>query len=128
MGSAQIATSASGETPRVLVVDDYRDTAEVLVELLFNLGYDVRVARDGQEALATAAEFSPHVALLDTSLPGMDGYEVARRIRRDASLCAMRLIALTGFGENRDPRTAGFDDVVGKPVELSKVRELVSAS
>jgi CheY-like chemotaxis protein len=109
---------------RVLVVDDNVDAAEVLAEALRALGHEVAVAHDGREALVLAASFDPDAAVLDIGLPGMDGYELARRIRALAAARPPRLVALTGYGQDGDrvrAREAGFDVHLVKPVDLDAV-------
>jgi CheY-like chemotaxis protein len=83
---------------RVLIVDDDSDTLDSLSRLLSRCGHEPRTARDGPEALALVAGFRPDVAVLDLGLPGMDGYELARRLRALPGLDGMGLVALTGFG------------------------------
>jgi PAS domain S-box-containing protein len=114
---------------RILVVDDNVDGAETLAMLLSLSGYDARTAFDGPNALRAAAEFQPHVVFLDIGLPGMNGYEVARRLRADAGLEPARLIALTGWGteeDQRKSRDAGFDAHLTKPVEPAAVDKLLA--
>jgi len=113
---------------RVLVVEDNPDAAESLVMILEMLGHHVRVAHDGQSAIAQAKANPPDVMLVDIGLPGMDGYEVARRIRHDASLRELILVALTGYGRPEDKARAmmaGFDYHLVKPVDLGALGELV---
>jgi CheY-like chemotaxis protein len=128
-----VTTPASSAVPspgrRILVVDDNVDGAETLAMLLSLSGYDTRTAFDGLSALAAAAEFLPHVVFLDIGLPGMNGYEVARRLRADTRLEAARLIALTGWGSEDDQRKskdAGFDAHLTKPVEPAAVDEVLA--
>lgn len=118
-----------GRSMRVLVVDDNIDAAEMLAEWLNAIGHRVRVAADGPTALEIAAEFKPDVALLDIGLPVMDGYEVARRLREQPGCARMRLIALTGYGQESDhdrSRRAGFEDHLVKPVDLDAITHAVS--
>ena len=106
---------------RVLVVDDNRDLAESLGELLAAEGFEVRLALDGPAALAAAEDFEPQVIFLDVGLPVMDGYQVAARLRRRRSGVAARLVALTGHGTDQDRRralNAGFDRHLVKPIGL----------
>jgi CheY-like chemotaxis protein/nitrogen-specific signal transduction histidine kinase len=114
---------------RILVADDNADAANSLARLLRRLhGQDVRVAHDGPEALAAADSFLPEVALLDIGMPGMDGYEVARRLRENPDLQGLFLVALTGWGQEADRRRseeAGFDRHLIKPVDPEVVRELL---
>jgi PAS domain S-box-containing protein len=116
-------------TRRVLVVDDSEDTAESMAMLLSMSGYDVRMAHTGPTALEAAVTYQPHVVLLDIGLPGMDGYEVARRLRQHPHLQGVRLVAVTGYGlasELQRSHEAGFDAHLVKPVDPQKVRALVT--
>jgi PAS domain S-box-containing protein len=115
---------------RVLVVDDNEDAARSLARLLVRFhGQDVRVAHDGPSALELAATFRPEVVILDIGMPGMDGYEVARRLRSHPELRWPRLVALTGWGQEGDrqrSREAGFDCHLVKPVDPEALRALLS--
>ena len=105
---------------RILVVDDNRDGAESLSELVSWHGHEVRTVFDGEAGIQAAAEFRPHVVLLDIGMPGMNGYEVCRRIRQQPWGQKMRLVALTGWGDEeaqREGREAGFDRHLTKPVD-----------
>jgi CheY-like chemotaxis protein len=105
---------------RILVVDDSRDAAETLSMLLGLMGHDVRVAGDGAEGVRVAGDFRPQVALVDISMPVMDGYEAARRMRALPGGSEMRLYALSGWGDEDDKRRmreAGFDDHLLKPID-----------
>lgn len=105
---------------RVMVVDDNEDAADLLAEVLRGAGYEVAVAHDGPGALNLAERFTPAIALLDISLPVMDGYELARSLR--ASLPKPpRLVAVSGYGHDADlarSRAAGFEVHLGKPVSF----------
>jgi PAS domain S-box-containing protein len=114
---------------RVLVVDDNPDGADSLAMLLRLEGQQVRVAYDGPAALALAREARPELVFLDLGMPDMDGFEVARRLRRDPELGGVVLIALTGWGQEHDRRRsaeAGFDHHLVKPVEPDAVREVLA--
>ncbi|HEX8108725.1 MAG TPA: ATP-binding protein, partial [Kofleriaceae bacterium] len=114
------AAPASGR--RVLIVDDNCDAADLLAEALTEAGFCTRTAYDGPSALTMAGEFAPDVALLDIGLPVMDGYELARRLRESERGRAMRLVAVTGYGQYSDQvaaRTAGFDEHFIKPIDLA---------
>ncbi len=105
---------------RVLVVDDNRDAAELLSELLTEDGFVTKIAHDGPGALRILAEFPADIALLDIGLPVMDGYELAMRIRREHGERTPRLIAVTGYGQQSDQRrtiAAGFEAHLVKPVD-----------
>ena len=115
---------------RVMVVDDNRDAAQMLGQLLGALGAQVAVAFSGREALDTLAVFRPECVLLDIGMPDMDGYEVARRIRDTDEGQDMMLVALTGWGQEHDQqrsRIAGFDHHVVKPPDIDKLRDLIAA-
>ncbi|HRI50154.1 MAG TPA: PAS domain S-box protein, partial [Pseudomonadota bacterium] len=114
---------------RILVVDDNVDGAETLAMLLEFSGHKVRIAHSGLEALRTAADFCPQVVFLDIGLPGMNGYEVAQRLRSELGLKTTLLVALTGWGTEEDKnraRRAGFDHHLTKPVEVSSVELLLN--
>jgi CheY-like chemotaxis protein len=124
------ATPASGTPHRILVVDDNADAALSLAKLLTRLyGKEVRVAHDGPEALTAVEEFEPEVVLLDIGMPGMDGYEVARQLRRRPAFAGTMLVALTGWGQESDrqeSREAGFDRHLVKPVNPEEIRALMT--
>jgi PAS domain S-box-containing protein len=114
---------------RVLVVDDNVDSAEILARLLRMSGHDVRTAYAGPTALEAAVAHPPDVVLLDIGLPGLNGYEVARRLRQYPQLAGVRLVAMTGYGQESDlrlAREAGFDEHLVKPVDFPKVKELLT--
>lgn len=114
---------------RVLVVDDNSDAAETLAMLLGLWGHDVQSAADGPTALATALAHVPDVVLLDISLPGMSGYEVAEQLRAKPELRDTVLIAMTGYGQAEDKketRQAGFATHLVKPVEPNMLQKLLS--
>jgi CheY-like chemotaxis protein len=126
-GAAPAASVAEGPRRRILVVDDNVDAAEALGELLRDYGHEVVTAHDGPQALDSARRHRPEIVLLDIGMSEMDGYEVATRIRGELGLRDALLIALTGYGEDRDrrlARDAGFDHHVTKPVDASKLEEL----
>jgi CheY-like chemotaxis protein len=115
---------------RILVVDDNRDAADTLSGVLELLGATVAVAYDGAAALTEAGAFVPDTILLDVGMPGMDGYEVARLLRADARHRRTHLVALTGWGQERDQRRsrdAGFDDHMVKPPDIDRLTALVGA-
>jgi CheY-like chemotaxis protein/anti-sigma regulatory factor (Ser/Thr protein kinase) len=126
---ARPAPEVSSESRRVLVVDDNVDAAELLGEVLELDGHEVSVVHDGTAALGRVETFAPEVVFLDIGLPGLDGYEVARRLRRRPGGAELRLVAVTGYGQASDrqrSREAGFDHHLVKPVELDTVRALVA--
>jgi signal transduction histidine kinase len=114
---------------RVLVVDDNLDGANMLALLLKLWGHDHRLAHDGPGAVKTADVFRPEVVLLDIGLPGMDGYEVARRLRDEAGLKDVFLVAVTGYGQEDDlrrSRESGFDHHLVKPVDPEALEQLLA--
>jgi len=116
------------EGVRVLVAEDHPDTALSLAFMLGLEGYQVHLARDGLAAVQAAAGYRPDVAIVDIGLPGMDGYEVARRLRQEPGLGPLLLIALTGHGREEDirrGREAGFDHYLVKPVEPAELLKLL---
>jgi CheY-like chemotaxis protein len=130
--------SSQGETSGVLapgrcilVVDDVRDSADTLSNILRLLGHQVRAAYDGQAALAIAGEWRPDVIIADIAMPGMHGYELARRLRAEHRGRDVLLIALTGFADDecrRRSKEAGFDHHFVKPVSLDILVSSVTGS
>jgi CheY-like chemotaxis protein len=117
---------------RVLVVDDNRDSADALAEVLRQMGHTAEASYSGSEALVRVEQFSPDLFLLDLALPDIDGYELARRLRRVAHKDA-RFVALTGYGPGIGGNLAAnvFDDHVVKPMSpemLLKILGMASAS
>jgi two-component system CheB/CheR fusion protein len=115
---------------RILVVDDNVDSAEGTALLLELEGHEVRKAFDGPGALETAKIFRPQVVLLDIGLPGLDGYEVARRLREMPGFETTLLAAMTGYGQAEDRariQAAGFDEHLVKPVEFGHIMAMIAA-
>ena len=126
--AAASAVAGTAQRRRILVVDDNVDAASTVAELLVLLGNEVEVVHDGLSAVSAAVGMMPDAVLLDIGLPGIDGYEAARRIRAAAGP-AIRLIALTGWGQDKDREqasAAGFDAHWVKPVTLDKLKSLGS--
>jgi two-component system CheB/CheR fusion protein len=120
------ASSRARSALRVLVVDDNSDSAESLAIWLELVGHDVRTAYDGQQALAVARELRPDVIFLDIGMPGMSGYEVARRLREQPETRDVLLLAMTGWGQEEDrrrSREAGFDEHLVKPLDPKGLEE-----
>ncbi len=114
---------------RVLIVDDNADAAESMALLVRSWGHEVRVAPDALVALALAMRFKPETALVDIGLPGIDGYELARRLRADPQHRQLHLVAMTGYGRAEDrsaARNAGFDIHFVKPAELDELERLLA--
>jgi CheY-like chemotaxis protein len=109
---------------RAVVVDDAADLRELVADLLRMKGHEVMAVEDGPSAVALIRSERPDVALIDIGLPEMDGYEVARELRRDLSPRQLRLIAMTGYGQAADRATAlqaGFDAHIVKPASADKI-------
>jgi PAS domain S-box-containing protein len=119
---------SAGPSRRILVVDDNRDASDTLAMLLRAMNHDVRVAHDGPSAIQDAGAFKPEIVLLDIGLPGMDGFEVARRLREGFQPETV-LVAISGYGQDEDRRRAresGFDHYFTKPVGLDVLRGFLS--
>jgi CheY-like chemotaxis protein len=117
--------AAAGDGHKVLVVDDNQDSAAMLADVLEAMGHTTRVAHDGPHALRIAAEFDPELALLDIGLPVMDGYELAQHLRDRPGGRPLRLIAVTGYGQEADKqrtREASFDAHMVKPVSIDHLQ------
>src|SRR5205085_4179620 len=115
---------------RVLVVDDNIDAADSLAALLEHLGVETKVAYGGADAMEALPSFRPAVVLLDIGMPGMDGHEVARRIRQQSQAQRVTLIAMTGWGQEEDRRRseeAGFDFHLIKPADVRALGELLQS-
>lgn len=116
---------------RVLVVEDVEDVAEMLVLLLKMWGHDVRAVYDGAAALVAARTYHPDVVLLDIGLPGLNGYDVARQLRQEASLRKPLIAAVTGYGSQEDRRRsweAGFDHHMVKPVDPHALKAFLACA
>jgi signal transduction histidine kinase len=114
---------------RVLVVDDNVDSVFSFLMLLKASGHDVRSAHDGPAAVQAALDYQPDVALLDIGLPGLNGYEVAKRIRQHPDLKDIVLIALTGYGQDSDRQAsmqAGFNHHLVKPARLAELLQILA--
>jgi PAS domain S-box-containing protein len=125
------ALPAASPSRRILVVDDNVDNAESLSILLEMLGNETHMARDGIEAVEAAAQLRPDVVLLDIGLPGLDGFEVCRRIREQPWGKDTLLVAITGWGQESDRRRsheAGFDYHLVKPVDPHSIAALTKPS
>ncbi len=129
------AVAASTPKPdgrrRVLIVDDHEDSRSMLSLMLKLSGYEPLEARDGIEGVRVAIAEKPDVAIVDIGLPGIDGYEVARRLRADPATRLLPLIALTGYGQDEDRRRAleaGFDLHLVKPVEAEQIEQAIATA
>jgi two-component system CheB/CheR fusion protein len=113
----------------VLVVEDNKDAAHSLRLLLKVQGHEIRLAYTGPEGIRTSAEWRPDVVVSDIGLPGADGYEVARQVRRQPGMDRALLVALTGYGtedDRRQSREAGFDYHLTKPADPDVLQELIT--
>jgi CheY-like chemotaxis protein/two-component sensor histidine kinase len=125
------AAPPPGPARRILVVDDHQDSTDSLALFLRLRGHEVRTAHDGPSALEEIERYHPDVVFLDLGLPGMSGYDVARRVRTMNGLGSPRLVALTGYGTDADrqkTRDAGFDVHLAKPVDPRAVDALLAES
>ena len=125
------AARPPGPARRILVVDDHQDSTDSLALFLRLRGHEVRTAPDGPTALDEIERYRPEVVFLDLGLPGMSGYDVARRVRMMTDLGPMQLVALTGYGTDGDrqkTRDAGFDVHLAKPVDPQAVDALLAGS
>jgi signal transduction histidine kinase len=129
LGKAAVVEEVRG-LPRVLVVDDNQDAADSLGALLQVLGAEVRVVHDGETALTAFSSFHPVAVFLDLGMPGMNGYEVATRIRARPENGKTLLIALTGWGQDKDRRqtaAAGFNHHLVKPADVGALQAVLAA-
>jgi CheY-like chemotaxis protein/anti-sigma regulatory factor (Ser/Thr protein kinase) len=136
LSTAPLAAPLSNPLPepapaahRVLIVEDNRDAAETLREIVTDLGHTVAVAGDGPSGVREAETFRPNVILLDLGLPGMNGYEVATALRSKGLLDGVTLVALTGYSSTEHQeraREAGFDHYLTKPASIEVVQSLLS--
>ncbi|MDI1484199.1 ATP-binding protein [Polyangium sp. y55x31] len=127
---ARPASPSREETLRVLVVEDNRDTADILKKLLVLLGYRAEVAYTGPSGLDVGRRLAPDVVLCDLGLPGMDGYALARALRADPATAGAYLIAQTGYGhaeDRRRAREAGFDLHMTKPIDPTELERVLSS-
>jgi PAS domain S-box-containing protein len=118
---SQASLTHGSAAPRILVVDDNEDGAQLLVDALTRKGYEARVAHDAPMALRVATSFAPDIAFLDIGLPVMDGYELASHLRDLPGLAGVKLVALTGYGQEADhhkTKAAGFDQHLVKPISI----------
>jgi CheY-like chemotaxis protein len=113
----------------VLVIEDNRDAADALCDLLELEGHEVNLAYDGLQGLARARASRSDVVLCDIGLPEMDGFEVARAIRADPALTRLTLVALTGYAQPEDvaqAKQAGFDMHLAKPLAVEQLRRVLA--
>jgi CheY-like chemotaxis protein/anti-sigma regulatory factor (Ser/Thr protein kinase) len=128
--TAKISALPRPETRRlrVLIVDDNKDAADLLGELVTLMGHEAIVAYDGASALGAAEQSRPHVALLDIGMPEIDGYQLAQQLRATPGLQTTPLIAITGYGQDSDverARQAGFSHHLVKPIDIGALAALL---
>jgi two-component system CheB/CheR fusion protein len=126
---AEAAAIAHAKAHRVLVVDDNGDSRDSVAELVRSWGHATRTASDGASALAATREFKPGVVLLDIGLPDIDGFELARRLRALPGSERAFIVAMTGYGTERDRRAsrdAGIDEHMTKPIDLNTLQLILA--
>jgi CheY-like chemotaxis protein len=125
---------SGGDSERALsivLVEDNEDIRETMQELLTDLGYEVHAAADGAAGAALILQVEPDVAIVDLGLPGIDGYEVAARVRLQLGHDRLRMVAMTGYGDPSDrqrTREAGFDTHLVKPAGIDDVLSVLLPS
>jgi CheY-like chemotaxis protein len=128
IGEADDRTPGPNRPVRILVVEDNVDLARGLARLIYNMGHVVKATHDGPAAIESARSFHPEAVLLDIGLPGMDGYEVASRLRSDEGERSLVLVAISGYGQDEDLRRshdAGFDFHLVKPIDMDALRQII---
>ncbi|GAB5098825.1 response regulator [Caballeronia sp. LP006] len=128
MNTTAEATGGAASSRRILIVDDSEDAALAMSMLLEALGHEVRTEHDGPRALQSIDDFKPDVVLLDIGLPGMNGFDVAREMRKRPVTRDALLLALTGYGSDADRQNsidAGFDHHLTKPVSIDALEALL---
>jgi len=122
---------AKSATLRVLITEDDQDTADSLRVLLEGFGYEVHVSRDGESAVPAALALKPHVILMDIGLPGMSGYDAARRIRDWKPAMPVRIVALTGrdkLADRQRSAEAGIDHHMVKPADPAVLQRIINST
>lgn len=125
----QTSGSSTKKTFTILIIEDNRDLAELLSTLFKLNGHDASIATDGTEGIIKAKDQIPDVIFCDIGLPGISGFEVARKIREDNDLKNVYLIALTGYAGNFDNeliKKSGFDKLLPKPVDINTLEEVLA--
>ena len=121
-------SQTESERLRILIVDDNSDVAECLALLLETLGHETAVANCGADAIETARRAMPHTMFIDIGMPQINGYELARRLRNDPNFAGIRLVALSGYGQDEDRRRAfeaGFDAHLTKPASSEELESVI---
>ena len=128
--SSSNEVTSTAPSLRVMVVDDNEDAADALGMLLLETGHEVLSVHDGPSTLTAALDFRPNVVLLDIGLPGMDGFEVAKKMREEPIFKDVVLVAMTGYGQESDrqrSKDAGFDHHLVKPPDFNKLQKLLAS-
>jgi CheY-like chemotaxis protein len=123
-----LSKSGNRVPARVMIVDDNRDAAEMLAEILGSAGFTTLALLNAEAVLEHLSEFQPDVILIDIGLPGVDGYELARRVRAQKAYHDVRLIAITGYSQESDRQralAAGFNDHLVKPIDMKYLDSLL---
>ena len=113
---------------RVLIIEDYEDTARMLTAIVKSRGYEVRAESNGPAGLRAAEDYRPEVILSDIGLPGIDGYTIARELRKRPEFSKTLMVAVTGYNQEADrkqARDAGFDYHLPKPLNISKLFDVL---
>ena len=121
----------NSETLRILIAEDNPDAAETLRVLLKSMGYEAHVVNDGESAVPAASALKPHVIIMDIGLPGINGYDAARRIRERHPGRQVRIVALTGLDQIIDRQRsaeAGIDHHLVKPVDPAVLRQILDST
>ncbi len=127
----EVSAPAAPSPRRIMIVEDSHDSRDMLRFLLEHAGHEVHEAADGPSGVAAILEVRPDIALVDVGLPGLDGFEVARRVRADAQGRHVRLVALTGYGlpeDHRRSQEAGFDAHLVKPVDPARLAAVIAST
>jgi CheY-like chemotaxis protein len=121
---------AKGQAKRILVVDDLEDNLFLLQTILAEEGYEVDIAKNGKSALAKIEESSPDLVLMDAMMPGMNGYEVTRRIRQNKKLPFIPILMITAYVEANVPKglELGANDFIRKPIDYDELMARIKAS
>lgn len=119
----------NNKTLKVLIIDDNKDLTEIMCDLIGFLGHKTFCSQDGKDGIAKAKEHHPDIIICDIGLPIMDGYDVARQLRKDDELKETFLIALSGYAGHEDrkkSKDAGFDRHLAKPADISAIERVIA--
>jgi len=124
-----VAAAIPGQSKRILIIEDNVDAADTLAMMLQTMGHEAHAAYDGPSGLKDFAQWRPSIVLLDIGLPGMNGFEVAQRLRASSPKNHLKIIALSGYGSDSDrerSRNAGFDHHLVKPVNFDAMEKVLN--